>query len=133
MPGPLAERVGRLDAEIKSYQAENERLKRDQADLRVRLGLPQPSPEASVASKKSSSVNAQPAVPETAAVTRVDPGPVRNYVVQKGDSLYAISRKFFGDSAHIELIFNSNRDVLPNRESLRIGQTLRIPPRPTNP
>ena len=111
---------------------ENERLKRDLADLRVRLGLPQPSPEGSVASKKSSVVNAKPAVPETAPAAPVDPGPVRNYVVQKGDSLYAISRKFFGDSAHIELIFNSNRDVLPNRESLQIGQTLRIPPRPVN-
>jgi len=110
---------------------ENSRLKRELADMRVRLGLPLDTEDAlqplSTAADPTSS--SPPSVPP-APVKPPEPSIARTHVVQQGDSLYAISRKFYGDSAHIDLIYNANRDVLINKRSLKIGQKLRIPPRP---
>jgi len=110
---------------------ENSRLKRELADMRVRLGLP---PETST-DLQPLSTSVGPTSPTPPSVPPVpvkppEPSVARTHVVQQGDSLYAISRKFYGDSAHIDLIFNANRDVLINKRSLKIGQKLRIPPRP---
>lgn len=114
------------------FKEENLRLKREVADLRVRLGQPVETladntspPEAEVAP-----AGAPPAIAPTPPAPSPGPATQQTYVVQQGDSLYAISRKFYGDSAHIDLIFNANRDVLPGKNSLKIGQTLRIPPVP---
>lgn len=52
------------------------------------------------------------------------------YVVQSGDTLSGISQKLFGSMKHADLIFQANRDRLSSPESLRIGQTLNIPPKP---
>jgi nucleoid-associated protein YgaU len=37
-----------------------------------------------------------------------------------------------GDSSHIDLIFEANRDVMRSKNSLSVGQKLRIPPVPVN-
>lgn len=52
------------------------------------------------------------------------------YVVQSGDTLSGISQKLFGSMKHADLIFQANRDRLSSPESLRVGQTLNIPPKP---
>ena len=107
---------------------ENVRLKRELSDMRVRLGLP-PEPEGPV---QPTPITSGPVPPSSTSVpvTPPEPSVARTHVVQQGDSLYAISRKFYGDSSHIDLIFNANRDVLINKRSLKIGQKLRIPPLP---
>ena len=51
------------------------------------------------------------------------------YTVRKGDSLSAISRRFYGSSRYYKLIFDANRDVLASETSLRPGQVLKIPAR----
>ena len=60
--------------------------------------------------------------------------PVKNietrvYTVKKGDSLSAISRRFYGSSRYYKLIFDANRDVLTSETSLLPGQVLKIPER----
>lgn len=50
------------------------------------------------------------------------------YTVQKGDSLSAISRRFYGSSRYYKLIFDANRDILTSETSLLPGQVLKIPP-----
>jgi len=109
--------------EALGLREENNRLKRELSDMRVRLGLPLETTDA------VQSPSASPPVPPVQAKPP-EPSVPRTHVVQQGDSLYAISRKFYGDSAHIDLIYNANRDVLINKSSLKIGQKLRIPPRP---
>ncbi|MCC6971410.1 MAG: LysM peptidoglycan-binding domain-containing protein [Phycisphaerales bacterium] len=52
------------------------------------------------------------------------------YVVQSGDTLSGISQRLFGSMKHADLIFQANRDRLSSPESLRVGQTLNIPPKP---
>ena len=111
-----------------TLQEENLKLKREIADLKARIGLPlsEPLPPGQIRSLRSPS----PAQPET---TMPKPATApKNYVVQKGDSLYAISRKFYGDSSHIDRIYQANRDVMRSKNSLQVGQVLKIPPLPSN-
>ena len=49
------------------------------------------------------------------------------YVVQAGDTLSSISRKIYGTPNRWREIFSANRDRLATPESLKIGQTLKIP------
>lgn len=51
----------------------------------------------------------------------------RFYTVQPGDSLGAISIKFFGSTEHYPAIFDANRALLSSPDRIRIGQRLVIP------
>ena len=50
-----------------------------------------------------------------------------SYKVRKGDTLCAISRKFFRTPAYYLKIFEANSDVLSDPDVLPEGVTLRIP------
>ena len=52
---------------------------------------------------------------------------VRTYIVQSGDTLASISRKFYKSSARWEKILNANKESLHNPENLKVGQSLIIP------
>lgn len=49
------------------------------------------------------------------------------YVVQDGDTLYGLSRRFYGDGSLYEAIMKRNADVVPATGRLRTGITLLIP------
>ncbi|HCP81388.1 MAG TPA: hypothetical protein DIT67_07270 [Octadecabacter sp.] len=51
----------------------------------------------------------------------------RFYTVQNGDSLGAISIKFFGSIQHYETIFEANKGLLSSPDRIRVGQRLVIP------
>ncbi|HYX21740.1 MAG TPA: LysM peptidoglycan-binding domain-containing protein [Thermoanaerobaculia bacterium] len=51
----------------------------------------------------------------------------RMYIVQSGDSLSKISKKFYGDPNKWKRIFEANRDVVKNPDVIQPGWTLRIP------
>jgi tetratricopeptide (TPR) repeat protein len=51
----------------------------------------------------------------------------RTYIVQSGDTLASISRKFYKSSARWEKILNANKESIHNPENLKVGQTLVIP------
>lgn len=57
---------------------------------------------------------------------------VVEYVVKPGDTLSAIATAFYGKPGMSGTIFEANRDRLTSEDSLRVGQTLRIP-NPTGP
>ena len=106
-----------------ALKEENAKLKRQVLDYQARLG--EPVPEVVPPANPITPPADRPTQPTTPPV-------IRSYVVKQGDSLYAISRKFYGDSSHIDRIFQANRDSLPSKDSLKVGQTLRIPPAPPN-
>ncbi len=110
-------------------QEENIRLRREIADLRARLGIPLSSSVSPVTPPASPVLSTVRAALPTPAV----PPKAQTYVVQKGDNLYVISRKFYGDSSQIDRIFQANRNVMSSKNNLKIGQILRIPPASTNP
>jgi nucleoid-associated protein YgaU len=53
----------------------------------------------------------------------------RTYVVQHGDTLASISRKFYKTSTRWKQILDANRNVIDDPKKLAAGQTLIIPPR----
>lgn len=103
---------------------ENDRLRREVADLQARLGSPivpsQPPPEGRQPVEVS--------LPQQTAPQQSNHP--STYVVKKGDSLYRISEKIYGNANHVNAIFSANRDSLRSKNSLKVGQTLRLPPRP---
>lgn len=52
------------------------------------------------------------------------------YVVQQGDMLGRIAAKVYGSSRHANLIYEANKDTMKSPNNLRVGQRLRIPPKP---
>ena len=106
---------------------ENEKLRREIVDLQARLGSPIST---SVLLTNEQTVDGQVAQPIDPIQIPLSPIPStpRTYVVQPGDSLYAISKKIYGDASRIDSIYAANRDTLKSKNSLRVGQTLLLPP-----
>ncbi len=77
---------------------------------------------------------ATPPAPSKKRTPRPKPRRVQIYVVAKNDNLTKIARKFYGRrsggktiSQYVNLIFETNRDVLKDKNSVRAGQKLQIP------
>lgn len=51
----------------------------------------------------------------------------RTYTVQSGDTLSAISKRFYGTPSRWIDIYQANRDRLSSESALRVGQSIRIP------
>jgi len=49
------------------------------------------------------------------------------YTVQSGDTLSKISKEFYGDANRYMKIFDANKDQLKDPNTIKPGQTLRIP------
>lgn len=49
------------------------------------------------------------------------------HVVQKGDTLFLIAKRYLGDGAKYEKIFSINRNILNKPEDIREGQILKLP------
>jgi nucleoid-associated protein YgaU len=67
-----------------------------------------------------------PGVAAQAATQAAAPG---EYVVRRGDTLYSISRRLYGDGNSWRLILRANSGILSCPEDLEVGMRLRIPPR----
>ena len=50
------------------------------------------------------------------------------HTVEKGDTLWAIATKNYGDGSKFKLIFQANRPMLSDPDEIYPGQVLRIPP-----
>jgi nucleoid-associated protein YgaU len=51
----------------------------------------------------------------------------RFYEVASGDTLGAISQKYYGKASEYMKIFEANRDILDNPDLIKVGQKLKIP------
>jgi nucleoid-associated protein YgaU len=85
-----------------------------------------PSPAAATA--------APAAAPAAAAATPApQPTPVpaptqeRIHTVESGDTLSILAEKYYNDSSKHSVIFEANKDILKDPDSLQIGQRLKIP------
>jgi nucleoid-associated protein YgaU len=47
--------------------------------------------------------------------------------VAKGESLWKIAERYYGDGSLYPKIFEANKDVLKDPNKIRVGQRLRIP------
>jgi len=71
----------------------------------------------------------RPAVPQQGKAQKVSevPGSVSYYVVEKGDTLQKISKKFYGTTKKWKKIYEANKDILKDPDKIRPGQKLVIP------
>ena len=69
--------------------------------------------------------NSAPPVNRAAAPS---PAGARKHTIAPGDTLYRISVKYFGNGSKVDAIFNANRDVMSDKNTLlRVGIELKIP------
>lgn len=64
---------------------------------------------------------------DTVADTGGGGGGQRTYVVEKGDNLSAISKRFYGSSKHWKTIFEANRGTIENPDLIYPGQSINLP------
>ncbi len=49
------------------------------------------------------------------------------HIVRHGDTLFGIARKYYGDTAMWDKIYDANEDTIVHKRLLEVGQTLIIP------
>ena len=63
------------------------------------------------------------------ALKTIEPAPEAGFhTVVKGDTLWAISEKAYGDGSKYMVIFEANKPMLSHPDKIYPGQKLRIPP-----
>jgi nucleoid-associated protein YgaU len=86
---------------------------------------PSPAPALRVPPTKPSA--AQTLSRPTAPPTKPAAGGGRRHVVTKGDTLFSLAQRYYGNRSRWRDIYNANRDQLPSENALRMGMELRIP------
>ncbi|TVP77301.1 MAG: LysM peptidoglycan-binding domain-containing protein [Puniceicoccaceae bacterium] len=136
------DRIDMMDL-VKSLKEENDSLKRDLISATARVEqlenvLGQARRSTQVSSQTSNvavappRVQSQPTQPaasireSSAQAPRPSDAP-RSYTVQSGDTLSAISNRFYGTPSRWIDIYQANRDRLSSESALRVGQEIRIP------
>jgi tetratricopeptide (TPR) repeat protein len=87
---------------------------------------PAASDEAPVIQAVPFSAPTRPSATRTAA-TRAAATSGRTHTVAKGDTLFSLAQKYYGNRSKWRDIYGANRDVLPNETALKPGMQLKIP------
>lgn len=61
------------------------------------------------------------------AASALEPGNVEYYVIQSGDSLSKIAKKYYQNAMEYPRIFEANREVIKDADLIYPGQKIRIP------
>lgn len=67
------------------------------------------------------------ATSKPAAAPKTNPKNKGTYVVKRGDTLWAIAKKYYGNGAQYPKIYNANRNIIKNPNLIYPGQKLVIP------
>ena len=81
----------------------------------------------SVSQDQRQPVAQQPGATMTAGAAAGGGQNQRHYTVKSGDTLSKISREFYGDANQYTKIFNANRNILRDPNTIKPGQELVIP------
>ncbi len=129
LPGqPLDDHYERVDLLelVERLQIENETMKAELAAIRAQP-LPMEGGGPSVAEGRT-----DPAPPS--AITRsaprtspTTPGAVRQHIVTKGETLYSISKRYYGTGNRWREIYLANRSVMTSETDLKVGTRLVVP------
>lgn len=125
---PMQGRYERLDLEeaVETLKIENQALKNQLANAQQAQSRAESPTRQQVSGTSATAAPRTP--PARPAVSETAPAPSnRVYTVTSGDTLIHISGKVYGTGTRWKDIYEANRDVLPNENSLKIGMQLRIP------
>jgi len=151
---PLENQAERLDMveQISRLQRENDQLKAELAMARDNASRPTvnqvrvpteggynfatatPPEDLSLITVAPEIRDGAPTVREPAPPTRPQantqpaaPAGARRHMVAKGDTLFNLAQRYYNDRSRWRDIYNANRDIMPDENSLSIGMNLRIP------
>lgn len=65
--------------------------------------------------------------PDLESAPEVSGGAMQEYVVERGDTLQKISKKFYGGYSKWNRIYEANKDIIPDPNRIKPGLTIRIP------
>jgi tetratricopeptide (TPR) repeat protein len=89
---------------------------------------PEPEPEVPSVPTPPVATNSRPMAPTPPpASPPATPTSYRRHVVAKGDTLFSLAQRYYGNRSRWRDIYAANRHVLPNESALSIGMELRIP------
>ena len=108
--------------ELLRLQNQNAALAAEVAGLKAKLA----EYEVAVSAPALPAVDGAAPVMPTNRPTPVEARP-RTHVVQKGDTLYSISLRYYGNASAWEKIYQANKAALPSKDQLKVGQQLLIP------
>ncbi len=80
-----------------------------------------------VESGSSSTAPSAPSAPPGGGSDLGNQKTMRMYVVESGDSLSKIAKKFYGNAQDWKRIYEENRDVIHNPDMIQPGWRLKIP------
>jgi len=106
---------------------ENLKLQEQVTQLQADLVEARKRPSAKDTAKAARDAKGFSKNPTTAVAERAVGKETRTYVVQKGDTLASIARKFYKSSQRYRDIADANQNQLNGSVNLKIGQTLIIP------
>ncbi|MEC7288439.1 MAG: LysM peptidoglycan-binding domain-containing protein, partial [Verrucomicrobiota bacterium] len=119
---------------VQTLKQENEGLKREliTASSRVRqlenvLGQARRSTQAQAYAQNGQAAQVRPSVPGTQQAAPTPTNAPRAYTIRSGDTLSAISKRFYGTPTRWIDIYQANRDRLSSESAIRVGQEIRIP------
>jgi len=124
----LARRVKELTAEVEALKAELREVLRARAPE-----TPAPAtaaPRSSAGPASAASATRAEAAPQSAGAGGQQTAKTessKTYVVEEGDTLTSIARRFYGKGTKWTVIYEANRDVLSSPDRLPVGVRLRIP------
>ena len=114
------EAKGKAMAEFNKMVETENTLNKSRAAAAPAAAAPPPAAAATVTAGAPAPVAAPAPAAEPAAAEKV-------HVVEKGDTLGAIAKKYYGKASAYPKIFEANRDVLDDPDKIKPGQRLRIP------
>ncbi len=119
------ERTDLLDL-VERLKDENERMKTELAAIRAEP-LPVVESARQQVSRTTRSGRGQAAVSPRQPPTAPASSAMARHVVARGDTLYSIARRYYGNGNRWREIYNTNRSVMSSETDLKIGTELVIP------
>lgn len=123
------DRIDLMDL-VKTLKQENDSLKRELMAATARVeqleNVLGQARRPTQAQNPTQTVQVQPSRPSQQVAPTPSNAP-RTYKVQSGDTLSAISSRFYGTPSRWIDIYQANRDRLSSESALRVGQEIRIP------
>ena len=127
------DRIDLMDL-IQTLKQENEGLEREliAATSRVQqlenvLGQARRSTQAQAYAQVGQAAQVRPSLPTTQQAAPTPTNAPRAYTIRAGDTLSAISKRFYGTPTRWIDIYQANRDRLSSESAIRVGQEIRIP------
>lgn len=111
-----------LEAKGKAMGEFNKLVETENTINKIKLSAPPAAAAAAAPTPAAGAVVTAGAPAKTAAAAAA-----KVHIVEKGDTLGAIAKKYYGKASAYMKIFEANKDILTDPDKIKPGQKLRIP------